>query len=260
MGGLRAAEAGQPPERLDDGWQVSTPADAGLDETLIAKITSDIATGRFEGIHSYLIVKNGKLVHEAYFDGYGREDLQTIFSITKSLTSTLVGIAIERNEISGTGATLPELLPEYTEVIADGRARSVTLEHLLTLTSGFEWDEKTHPYNDPRNSEYRMVTDGHWVEHFLGLPVRDEPGTRYVYNTGSVHLISAIIRSRTGLYADEYTERYLFEPLAIEDFKWNKDPQGYPCTGGTHGGLRLRSRDLAKFAYLFLNGGRWMDS
>jgi CubicO group peptidase (beta-lactamase class C family) len=119
-----------------------------------------------------------------------------------------VGIAIERGEIPGVEATLPELLPEYADDIADPRARTVTLEHLLTLRSGFDWDERTYSYRDERNSERQMVSSPHWVKFFMGLPMRDEPGTRYVYNTGSVHLISAILHSRTGLFADGYLRKH----------------------------------------------------
>jgi CubicO group peptidase (beta-lactamase class C family) len=246
-----------PSARLDDGWRISTPAAEGMDQAQIKKISAEIDSGRFQGIHSYLVIKNGALVHEAYFDDWGRDSLHVIMSITKSVTSTLVGIAIERGEIPDVEATLPELLPEYADDITDPLARTVNLEHLLTLHSGFDWDETTHSYRDERNTERQMVNSPHWVKFFLDLPMRDQPGTRYLYNTGSVHLISAILRSRTGLFADEYLRKHLLEPLGIEHFEWNRDPQRYPCTGGTHGGLWMRPRDLAKFAYLFLHGGRW---
>jgi CubicO group peptidase (beta-lactamase class C family) len=247
------------PEVLDDGWQVSTLSAVGINSLMIAKVTEGIEIGRFRGIHSYLIVKNGKLVYEYYVNGYSGDDLQTVFSITKSVTSTLIGIAIDREDISGVRMTLPELLPEFSEAIIATRARKITLEHLLTLTSGFEWDEKTYGYGDRRNSERRMVNDDNWIAHVLGLPVKDNPGSRYVYNTGSVHMISAVIKTQTGFFADEYARRFLFQPLGIVKFDWNTDPQGYPCTGGTHGGLRMRARDLAKFGFLFLNEGRWQE-
>ena len=125
------------------------------------------------------------------------------------------------------------------------------------MTSGLEWDEKSVPYNDPGNSEYHQVRSRDWVKYVLERPIRDEPGTRYVYNTGSVHLLSAIIKSRSGLYANEFAEKVLFEPLGITRYDWNTDPKGYPCTGGTHGGLGLRTRDVAKFGMLYLRDGQW---
>lgn len=246
-----------PPPKLDDGWPVSTLEAEGMDTDIIVRMTDGVMEGRFQGIHSVLIVRNGALVHEAYFGEYYRESLQTIFSITKSVTSALVGIAIDRGFIRGVHETLPELLPEYAGAITDRRVRGITLAHILTLTSGLDWDERSFGYGDPRNSEYHQVRSDDWVAYVMALTVRDEPGTRYVYNTGSVHILSAIIKSRTGMFADEFADKYLFQPLGIERFEWNTDPKGYPCTGGTHGGLQLTLRDIAKFGLLFMRGGEW---
>ncbi|GEM_PF-6769200 len=146
---LSSGEGGQecsPVVDLDDGWRVSTPAAEGMDQAQVARISAEIESGRFEGIHSYLVIKNGALVHEAYFGDWNPDSLQVIFSITKSITSTLVGIALERGEIPSLQATLPDLLPEYADDIADPLARTVNLEHLLFDGSGrgsclFAWRE-----------------------------------------------------------------------------------------------------------------------
>lgn len=245
------------PERLDDGWKVSSLEAEGMDTKRITHLTNQIVGGKYQGIHSMVIVKNGALVHEAYFDGRGRDDLRTIYSITKSVTSALIGIAIDKGFIEGVDETLVSLLPEYAGAIEDERVKGITLEQILTLTSGLEWDEKSYPYNNPRNSEYHQVRSDDWVKFVLEKPVRDEPGTRYVYNTGSVHLLSAVLKSRTGLYAGQFAETYLFKPLGITRYEWNADPMGYQCTGGTHGGLRMTARDVAKFGLLFLRDGKW---
>jgi CubicO group peptidase (beta-lactamase class C family) len=245
------------PEKLDDEWRVSSLEAEGMDEDMIVRMTRGVIEGKFEGIHSILIVKNGAIVHEVYFGDYDRESLQTIFSITKSVSSTLIGIAIDKGFIGGVEETLPNLLPEYEYAITDDNVREIRLKHVLTLTSGLEWDEKSYGYGDPRNSEYNQVRTNDWVEYVVALPLRNEPGTRYVYNTGSVHLLSAIIKSRTGMYAAEFADKYLFKPLGIERFEWNTDPKGYQCTGGTHGGLRMTLRDVAKFGFLFMRKGKW---
>jgi len=247
------------PEKLDDGWRVSSPGEEGMDINRITRLTRQLIAGKYEGIHSILIVKNGAIVYEAYLAGYDQNSLQTIYSITKSVTSALIGIAIDKGFISGVGATLVSLLPEYKNAIKDERLENIRLEHILTLTSGLEWDERTSSCCDPKNSECRQVSSDDWIRFVLGLPQKDEPGTQYVYNTGSVHLLSAVIKSQTGLGANEFAERHLFGPLGIRGYEWNTDPQGYQCTGGTHGGLRLRTRDLAKFGYLFLHEGKWQD-
>jgi CubicO group peptidase (beta-lactamase class C family) len=248
------------PESLDDGWTVSSFEAEGIDTDAIARVTQGIMDGRFEGIHSMLIVKNGRLVHEAYFGGYTGDSLHKLYSITKSVTSALIGIAIDKKLIRGVDEAFVSLVPEYAHAVKDAKLKQISLEDILTLTSGLEWDEKSYYCCDPRNSEGQQMRTEDWVRYIFERPVRDEPGTRWIYNTGSVHALSAVIKSRSGLHAGEFAEKYLFEPLGIERYEWNEDPKGYPCTGGTLGGLRLRTRDLAKFGMLFLRDGRWKDT
>lgn len=245
------------PPQLDDGWRASTLSAEGLDEDLITDMTQRIIDGKFRGIHSVIIAKNGALVHEAYFKEYDRDSLHRIHSITKSITSALIGIAVEKGFIEGVDEPISAFFPEYQGAFQDPRKRTIKLKHILTLTSGLDWDERSYPYSDPRNSEYRQVTSDDWMEYVLERPVADEPGTKWVYNTGSVHLLSGVIKNATGMYTKEFTKKYLFKPLGITKFEWNQDPQGNQCTGGTHGGLRLRTRDVAKFGQMILNGGDW---
>ncbi|MDH3216021.1 MAG: beta-lactamase family protein [Candidatus Krumholzibacteria bacterium] len=245
------------PKQLDDGWKVSTLDAEGMNTDIITRLTNQVINGKLKGIHSILIVKNGVIVHEVYFGTYRRESLHTMYSITKSVTSGLIGIAIDNGYIGGVDKTIGELLPEYAGAIKDDRLKDVTVEQLLTMTCGLDWDEWSYPYCDPRNSEYPQVRFEDWVQHVLELPVRDEPGTRWVYNTGGVHVLSAILKNRTGLYANQFAEKYLFEPLGITRWSWNTDPKGYSATGGTRGGLKLRTRDVAKFGMLYMREGKW---
>ncbi len=247
----------QMPEQTDDGWDVASLSSVGMDIGAIEQVTSMIMGEQFHGIHSLLIVKDGKLVHEAYFQDYQRSSLHTVFSITKSVSSALVGIAIEEGLINNVEDTVLSFFPQYS--IQDPAKQKIKLHHILTLTSGIAWDEKTYPYSDPRNTETEMVATDDWMRFVLEQPVQSEPGTEWIYNTGSVHLLSGIIWQASGMYADVFTEQVLFQPLGIQDYKWNKDPKGHPCTGGTLQGLCLQSRDVAKFGYLFLNRGRWKD-
>ena len=243
------------PNDMDDGWTISSLDEEGMDKAIIEEITSKMISGDFRGIHSFLIVKNGKIVHEAYFKDLTENDLQTIFSVTKSVSSALIGIAIENGSINSVEDTILSFFPQYS--IFEPEKYNIRIKHILTLTSGLLWDEKTYPYSDPRNTETQMVATDDWMKFVLDRPVDSSPGTDYVYNTGSVHLLSGIIKKATGLFADAYTEQYLFQPLGIEQYEWNKDPQGYPCTGATLQGLKLNLRDMAKFGYLFLNNGKW---
>ena len=247
----------QIPEQLNDGWSVSSLQEEAMDTGVIEQVTSKIMSKQFRGIHSLLIVKNGILVHEAYFENYQRSSLHTVYSITKSVSSTLIGIAMDRSLIHSVDDTVLSFFPQYS--IQDANKQKIKLRHLLTLTSGLSWDEKSYPYSDPRNTETQMVATNDWMEFVLERPVQSDPGTEWVYNTGSVHLLSGIIKRASGMYADTFAEQTLFQPLGIQHYEWNKDPQGYPCTGATLQGLRLRLRDIAKFGYLFLNNGMWND-
>lgn len=247
----------QIPEQLDDGWTVSSMDEEGMDTGVIERLTSQIMNGQFQGIHSLLIVKNGVLVHEAYFEDHERNSLQTVYSITKSVSSALIGIAIDRGLIDSVEDTVLSFFPQYN--YQDPNKQKINLSHILTLTSGLSWDEKTYPYSDSRNTETQMVATGDWMKFVLERPMQSDPGTEWVYNTGSVHLLSGIIKHTSGMHSDEFAEQHLFEPLDIQAYEWNKDPQGYPCTGATLQGLRLKLRDTAKFGYLFLNNGMWND-
>jgi len=247
------------PEKLDDGWEVSSLSVEGMDEALTVKATNQIRHDKFKGIHSMVIVKNGRLVHEVYFKNYTRESLHRIHSITKSISSILIGIAIDKGFIKNVEEPVYKYFPGYDSDFDTPSKRKIRIKHILTLMSGINWAERQYPYSDPRNNEYHQVRSKDWIGYVLKLPMRDEPGTEWEYNTGSVHLLSGIIKQTTGLFADKFAEKYLFEPLSIKKYEWNKDPKGYPCTGGTHGGLRMRTRDVAKIGSLVLNRGKWND-
>lgn len=251
-------DSAQVPLELNDGWEVSALDAEGIDTGKIEALTRQMITeDRFRNVLSMAIVRNGKLVHEAYSPYCQRNTLHVLASITKSVSSTLIGIAIDKGFIESVDARVIDLLPEFAPAVRDPRFEQITIEHLMTMTSGLEWFEHGSSYNDPRNSEYRMVESEDWVRFVLSQPVRDPPGEAFLYNTGGIHLLSAIIKSTTGLYANEFAEEHLFHPMGIRAYQWNRDPRGFPCTGGTDGGVGLRTRDLAKFGWLFLHDGTW---
>ncbi len=246
------------PIKLNDGWEVASLSEVGIDPGKIQQITQEIRDDeRFDLIHSMLIVKDGKLVHEAYFWGYQRNSLNVMASITKSVTSTLIGIAIDKGFIKSVDESVVSFLPEYSELTKDPKKRAIKLKHILTMSSGLDWLEHGTSYNDLENSEWQMVDSEDWIEYVLSKPVKDTPGTVFLYNTGGIHLLSAVIQSATGMRTNIFAEKHLFEPLGIYAYQWNRDSTGHPCTGGTDGGVGLRSRDIAKFGWLFLHDGKW---
>lgn len=245
------------PKKLNDGWEVSSLQDEGIDVAGIEEVSREIRDiDSYENVLSMLVVKNGKLVHEEYSPYCQRNTLHWLASITKTVTSTLIGIAIDKGFIESVDAKLYELLPQFADQFEDPQKRKVALKHIMTMTSGLWWNEQVS-YNNPENSEWQMVESEDWMSYVVSRPMRSEPGEIFYYNTGGIHLLSAVIKSVSGQYAHQFAEKYLLHPMGIYAYQWNKDPMGYPCTGGTDGGIGLRTRDIAKFGWLFLKDGKW---
>jgi len=249
----------QIPKTFNDGWQVSSLQAVGIEVEPIEEISAQIRDrDTIDHVLSLLIVKNGKLVHEVYSPYCQRNTLHVLASITKTITSTLVGIAIDRGMIKSVDTKVHTLIPEFANQIKDPSFKNISLKHIMTMTSGLNWNERVS-YNNPQNDEYQMVESENWTKYVLSKSMAAKPGTRFNYNTGSIHLLSAVLKSVSGLYAHQFAEKYLLHPMSIYGYQWNKDPMGYPCTGGTDGGIGLRTRDVAKFAWLFLKDGKWKD-
>lgn len=247
----------QIPKKLSDGWEVSSLSKEGINKEAIEEISREIVNiDSYDNVLSMLIVKNGKLVHEVYSPYCQRNTLHWMASITKTITSTLIGIAIDKGFIPSVDAKLHELLPQFADDFKDPRKREIALKHIMSMTSGLNWNERVS-YNNPQNSEWQMVESEDWMSFVASRPIKDEPGKIFNYNTGGMHLLSAVIKSVSGLYAHQFAEKYLLHPMDVYAYQWNKDPMGYPCTGGTDGGLGLRTRDIAKFGWLFLKDGKW---
>ena len=207
------------PSKLNDGWEVASLQDVGIDAEAIETLTRQILTeDRFESLLSMLIVKDGKLVHEVYSPYVQRNTLHWMASITKTFTSTLIGIAIDQGFIRNVHTSVQDLLPDYADAIEDPDFKTITLRHLMTMSSGLDWMERVS-YNDPRNSEHQMVDSEDWIRFILSHRVQDTPGTRFLYNTGGMHLLSAVIKSVTGLYANEFAEKYLLHPMGIRAYQ-----------------------------------------
>lgn len=250
-----APDAYQVPEELDDGWETASPTEVGLDPEKIEALVRDVRSGGYDSLHGALLVKDGNLVLEEYFHGYNALLTHDVASVTKSVSSILIGIAIERGAIAGTDQSLAALLPAYADLInVDPAKRDLTLWHILTMTSGFQWDEETYPYGDPRNDSERMKYSPDPVRFVLERPIVHQPGTLFQYSGANSMLLSAIIKSKTGMHADALAEKYLFEPLGVSSYKWGRYANGLTDTDG---GLSLRARDMAKIGTLFLSGGKW---
>jgi CubicO group peptidase (beta-lactamase class C family) len=239
----------------DDVLGTSMPADEGVDPAKIEEMLGEIREGDLGYLDSVLLVKNGKIILEEYFHGYEPGRLHDTASVTKSVTSALIGIAIEQGAIEGVDQPIADLLPEYAGLInSDPEKRGLQLKHILTMSSGLAWDEESFPYSHAQNDCYQMKFSGDAPGFALERPIIHEPGSNFQYACANTMLLSAIIEANTGLGADEYAEEHLFRPLGISNYAWDHYGDGLT---ETEGGLSLVPVDMAKIGYLFLNQGSW---
>jgi CubicO group peptidase (beta-lactamase class C family) len=205
-------------------------------------------------IRSVLIIRNGYIVWESYYNPtYGPDHQGNIYSCTKSVTSALIGMTIEEGQIADVNETLLSFFPDRTIANRTAEKEAITLEHVLTMTSGLAWDE--WPYG-PTSSYTHLVNSPDWVQYVLDQPMRHDPGTVWDYNSGGSHLLSMIVNQTVGTTTAAYADSHLFTPLGISDYIWETDPQGVVAGGSL---LHLTPRDMAKFGFLYLNNGSWDD-
>lgn len=249
---LAAAASSAAAHAQSEKWPRSTPEAQGLDGERLRRLSRAIEEGReFPNLHSLLVVRHGRIVLEQYYDGWAADRLHMLQSVTKSFTSALIGIAIAQGAIKGVEEAVLDFFPDKSDIRhLDDRKRAMTLEHLLTMRSGTDYHERG---GDSPHSRLNRLPTG-WDRFYLDRPMIAQPGTRFQYDSGGVILLSSLLEARTGLHADAFAERYLFEPLGIERAEWFRNDEGHPHTGG---GLDLLPRDMAKFGLLYLRRGRW---
>lgn len=255
------------PDGTGDGWDTCTPAEVGLNSAVLGDMLQKIVSGSYKNIHGVLLVKDGKLVVEEYFAGtngdgkeqvFKRASLHTLQSITKSVNSILVGIAIDQHLISNVDQKISSFFPDEADLFKDEEKNAITLKHCLSMSTGLEWTESGVPYTDPRNDAYGLnrSKDKSPVRYVFERPVAIPAGERFAYHSGISITLGEVVRTVAGMPVTEFAERHLFGPLGIKDYHWGKLPTGATHTGG---GLWLRPRDMAKMGFLYLNGGRWKD-
>lgn len=246
----------QQPEEIDDGWGASSLNEADIDSGKINEMMLDILSGNDKNIHSILLVKNGKLVLEEYFYGYNRDKYHFLASVSKSITSILIGISIDQKLTADVETKAYEFFPEYTGSKWIDQKYPITLQHILTMAAGLDWDAMKYSRRDPRHTTHQMYDSNDPIGFVLERNLAGVPGERFYYNSGLTILLGGIVNNTTGLYIDEFAGQYLFAPLGISDYHWDKFPDG---TIQTDGGLHLRPRDMAKIGYMMLKDGKWKD-
>ena len=251
------------PAKLDDGWIIATPEDMGLDGARLCAIAERLKVTN-SNVHGVVIVRDGKLVFEQYFAGYdepwggasGRYEfdastLHDLRSVTKSVVSLLLGIALDRKLIPSLDEPVTKYFPEYTEVRTPGWDK-ITLRHLLKMSSGLQWDENL-PWNE-KNDEWHLVNDTDPLRYVFQKPFAFPPDTFFTYNGGGTDLLGKVIEKASGVRIDAFANEVLFGPLGITDWELKDYRNGKQATAA---GLRLRPRDAAKIGQLVLNHGAW---
>src|SRR6266566_3555709 len=221
----------------------STPEAQGISSSAIQSFIDAVEHSGL-GVHSFILVRNGHIVADGWWKPYASHLSHMMFSVSKSFTSTAIGLAISEGRLSLDDPIL-SFFPSYiTPEIRDNMG-SLQVRHLLSMSTGHAEDTFSPMVTSP---------DEDWVRTFLGLPITYPPGTHFLYNTGASFMLSAILQSLTGQTLLEYLQPRLFQPLDIAKPMWESNKRGINL-GGT--GLRLRTMDLAKFGQLYLQRGVW---
>lgn len=269
------------------GWPTGTPASVGLDQAALANFDADLVRGKYMLVDSFQVFRCGtevftrKYPHDYaqiyakeaktrgplnarltglynYFDPdwhpyYHGSDMHTMQSVSKTVTSVIFGVAMQRGDFR---ADINTPVLKYFDVSkvknVDERKRRMTLKHVLTMTTGLRWNEEV-PYDDPRSDSSLMEATDDWVQYVIDKPMAEEPGKVFNYSSGATELLAYIFQRETGQDIDAYGEKYLFAPLGIKH-QWKRT---YLGVVDTEGGLYLNGEDLAKIGYLYMHDGRW---
>jgi CubicO group peptidase (beta-lactamase class C family) len=228
------------------GWRSETPESQGMDAAILSGGMEYIEQNNIT-LHSLLIIRHGVIVSETYFSSYQADTLHELYSITKSFTSTGLGIALDQGKLQDVDQQVLDFFPGQEFANKDARKESMRIKDLLTMTSGLEWVESDATYR-------AMYMSSDWVKFVLDLPMAADPGSEFLYCSGCSHVLSAIVQQGTGQNLRDFLQANLFKPLGIQKYTWEEDAQGLSIGGW---GLSLAPRDMAKLGYLYLHKGQW---
>lgn len=233
------------PDQIDDGLTTKSIYSYSTDSSSISNLMKDIIEQKYGSIKSLLIIKDNKLLVEEYFYGYSRNELQQTRSCTKSVTSILLGIALDRRKDVNINQSVFTFFPAY-DSLKNERGEKITLKHVLTMMSGFQWDDIPG----------EMFEADDCFQFILSRPLETEPGEKFNYNSGCSILLGGVITYLEKINTQVFAENSLFTPLGITEYIWETHKDGTLQCGS---GLSLRPRDMAKIGLLVLNDGIWKN-
>lgn len=264
---MAQAQLDEAPQDLRDGWSVAKPSKAGFNPQKLANLTTSLASGEIHNVHAVIIEHDGKLVYEKYFSGpderwgrdlgtvtYNHRKLHDLRSVSKSVTTALLGIALADKHREAMDRPVASYFPELKGKFGNG-VEKITLKHALTMTAGLQWNEMTEPYTSAKNDEIRMSFTANPVAMVLGRDVINPVGTQWYYNGGLSQVVAGVVTRLTGKTLDKFAAKALFRPLGIKKYEWLGEKKWKSPSAAS--GLRLRARDMAKIGSVFLNQGKW---
>jgi CubicO group peptidase (beta-lactamase class C family) len=258
------------PEETGDGWETASLISVGMNTSKIESLVNKIKINTYEEVHSVVVIKNDKLVFEEYFPGhdflyngqnfhgayveFDRDTRHNTHSVTKSFTSALVGIAVDKGLIQSIDEKIFNYFADYSSLL-DQQKEKITIKHMLTMSSGFQWNEWDVSISQGNHDIVRFNQSSDPIYYLLSKPVVTEPGTAYYYNGGAVDLLGQIVKRATNMDVKIFSSTYLFGLLYITNYNWQTlYPSGITCC---HGDVYITPRDMAKIGYLYLKKGIW---
>jgi CubicO group peptidase (beta-lactamase class C family) len=250
-----------------DGWSRIDAKDAGFASDLEARLDKAIADKRVWNLHGLVVLRNDRLVLERYFEGedeargtgeighvtFKPETIHDLRSCSKSIVGLLYGIALQQGKVPPPQAPLFSAFPDYADLAdKEGRDR-LTIQHVLTMTMGTDWDESSLPYSDPRNSEIAMDNAPDRYRYILERRVVDTPGAHWTYCGGATALLARLIAKGSGKTLHQFARENLFDPLGMGPTEWATGRDGEPFAAS---GARMSVRDLARIGVMMLHGGK----
>lgn len=247
-------------------WQTVSPEAVGFPMDLADKLTKGFDAGKYDKLHSVVIVRHGKLVLERHFRGqderwgdplgnrqHAPDTKHDLRSVSKSIVGLLYGVALQDGKVPPLDASLVEQFPDYPDLASDPKRRAITISDTLAMKLGLEWNEDL-PYTDRRNSEIAMEYAPDRYRFILERPIVAPAGEKWRYSGGSTAILAHLVARGTGRPLMEFARERLFGPLGIEDVEWVSGSNGEPAAAS---GLRMRASDLAKIGQMILDKGQW---
>lgn len=260
-----------PPVARDDGWPVASLATVGFDTEKMEQLDSKLESGIYTNVHMVVVEYDGRLVYEKYLSGtdenwgqpighveFDEDMLHDLRSISKSITALLLGIALGEEFDDALSRPIIDYFPELSSQIAPG-VENITLQQVLTMSTGLEWNEMDVPYSSDDNDENRLYYVRDPVQQVLTKSLRDEPGKHWYYNGGTTMVLAALVAELSGKQFLEFAHDALFHPLGTKpaNVEWRGLGIWQRNLPSAASGLRLRARDLAKIGALMLHRGQW---